>query len=139
MAKEYNNVTPAKKSAKKDLASAGRAQFRATLDKNSVRLMETLSIRLEKRRSVLASTLITQLKTDKKLADAMTKFYREVWKDIEPRNIDDAKLFNWPIEVDDTLRKLSWSVIGTGNKSEMIRVMLAFFAKQYKIPLQADA
>lgn len=126
-----------KKIPRKTLSEAGRAQFRATLDINSVRLMETLSRKLELRRSALASMLITQLKGDQKVADGATKFYREVWPPMEPRSINDSKLFNWPIEIDDALRKLSWSVIGTGNKSEMIRVMLAYFAKQNKLPLQA--
>jgi hypothetical protein len=131
-------MPPAKKRPRKTLKEAGRAQFRATLDRNFVRLMKALMRKYEQRRSVLASSLIAQLKTDKKLSEEMSEFYKKTWLDIEPRTIDTAALFNWPIETDDALRKLSWSIIGTGNKSELLRVIIAFFAKQNRIPLSAQ-
>jgi len=57
----------------------------------------------------------------------------KTWPDLELRRIEDARMFNWPVEVDEALRRLSWDAIGTGNKSETLRVLIAFFAERYKI------
>jgi len=113
-------------------------QFRATLDRHSVELLWELSRRLEEKRSTAISHLILSLKRNKKLAGQLAQFYAKTWPDLEPRRIEDARLFNWPIEVDEALRRLSWDAIGTGNKSETLRVIIAFFAKHYKLTAKPE-
>jgi hypothetical protein len=73
-----------------------------------------------------------------RLQKTMAQFYVKSWPDMEPRRIEDARLFNWPAEVDEALRRLSWDAIGTGNKSETLRVLTAFFAKQHNLAVNAE-
>jgi hypothetical protein len=125
--------TPSRKQDKRTEPSQPRVQFRATLDRHSVELLWGLSRRLEQKRSTAISHLILSLKNSKKLAAQLARFYVKSWPDLEPRRIEDARLFNWPVEVDEALRRLSWDAIGTGNKSETLRVLIAFFAKQHNV------
>jgi hypothetical protein len=108
-------------------------QFRATLDRHSVELLWAISRHLEQKRSTAISELILALKKNKKLSAQLAQFYAKSWPDLEPRRIEDARLFNWPVEVDEALRRLSWDAIGTGNKSETLRVIIAFFARHFNI------
>ena len=118
--------------------SPPRVQFRATLDRHSVELLWGISRRLEQKRSTAISQLILSLKKNKKLSAQLAQFYVKTWPDLEPRRIEDARLFNWPLEVDEALRRLSWDAIGTGNKSETLRVIIAFFAKHYNVTAKPE-
>jgi hypothetical protein len=107
-----------------------RVQFRATFDTKSAEYLEALSRHLRQKRSPLLAELILSTKTSKKLSSQVLQFYRNKWPIIMPRKIETGRLFNWPLDVDDALKQMSWDVIGTGNKSETLRVLLAFYADQ---------
>lgn len=125
---------PAKTTGKKrQPADSNRVQFRATLDVKSEEYLDSLARHLETKRGPLVAELIASLDKNKKLTAQLVEFYRNVWPIIEPRQIKTGRLFNWPVEVDDALKHLSWSSIGTGNKSEMVRVLIAFFASHHKV------
>jgi len=110
-----------------------RVQFRATLDQHSVQLLQGLSRHLRQKPTAVAAQLILSLNGNKKLSTELAQFYIKTWPDLEPRKIESGKLFNWVVGVDEALRNLSWDAIGTGNKSETVRVLIAFFAKRYKV------
>jgi hypothetical protein len=110
-----------------------RVQFRATLDYKSEEYLEGLSRHLQLKRGPVVAQLVTTLYGNKRLIAQFINFYRTIWPLIEPRKIQTARLFNWPIQVDDALKYLSFNSIVTGNKSEMVRVLIAFFAWQYKV------
>ncbi|HYH00959.1 MAG TPA: hypothetical protein VD837_17660 [Terriglobales bacterium] len=118
----------------KKATGSERVQFRATLDLKSEEYLDGLARVLQLKRGPLVAKLVKTLHENKRLTSQFITFYRNVWPTIEPRKIQTARLFNWPVEVDDALKYLSFNAIPTGNKSEMVRVLIAFFASQYKIP-----
>lgn len=118
---------------KKRGGNSERVQFRATLDHKSEEYLDALAPHLQLKRGPLVGHLIMTLRESKKLTGQLVTFYKTIWPLVEPRRIQTARLFNWPIEVDDTLKELSFTSIGSGNKSEMVRVLIAFFASHYKV------
>lgn len=118
---------------KRQPADSNRVQFRATLDTKSEEYLDALARHLERKHGPLVGDLVMELKDSKKLSAQLVEFYRNVWPIIEPRHIKTGRLFNWPVEIDDALKHLSWHSIGTGNKSEMVRVLIAFFAAHHKL------
>lgn len=128
---EDSVATPTKRDNKS--GKGERVQFRATLDLKSEEYLDGLARVLQLKRGPLVAQLVRTLHDNKRLTAQLVTFYRNVWPIIEPRKIQTARLFNWPIEVDDALKTLSFTAIPTGNKSEMVRVLIAFFAWQHKV------
>jgi hypothetical protein len=114
-----------------------RVQFRATVDVRTVKLMSALIAHLRLKRSPLIAKLSLELITNKKEQAAFKKFYQERWPELQQLRRDVGLQFNWPIEVDDALRVLSWEAVGTGNKSETLRVVVAYFANKNGVVVSA--
>lgn len=110
-----------------------RVQFRATFDNKSAEYLEALCKSLQLKRSPLLAELILSTQASKKMSSQLVHFYRNKWPLLEPRRIETGRLFNWPITVDDMLKKLAWEVIGSGNKSETLRVLIAFYADHHNL------
>jgi hypothetical protein len=108
-----------------------RVQFRATVDTRTAKLISTLISHLRLKRSPLVAKLLLELVQSKRERTALKRFYQERWPELQQLRRDVGLQFNWPVEVDDALRVLSWEAIATGNKSETLRVVVAYFAEKH--------
>lgn len=106
-------------------------QFRATLDKQSLELLTALCRKEQERCTPLLAGLIARVHSDRALAAKVARFSSD-FEDREPK--EHGKLFGpWGPKVHEELNRLSWEIIGTGNKAKVIRVLIAFFAKEFRL------
>jgi hypothetical protein len=111
---------------------AVRSAFRATLDRErTMPLLIDLGRKLRLKRSPLVAHMVTKVAGSRSDRDAVLKFYLQKWPELAPRRIDGNILVNWPEAAHTALRSISWEVLGTGNASETLRVLTAWFAAQH--------
>jgi hypothetical protein len=59
--------------------------------------------------------------------DAVREFYRNVWLLVVPDSRKKFERQRWPDELDEALLDLSDQVLGVINRSEMVRILIAYY------------
>ncbi len=97
------------------------------MDQCTIDIIEELSRRKGINRNKVLRQILTELISHEVTADSVSEFYRDVWSLLVS---DSHKSFVgpiWPEELDEALVDLSEQVLGVANRSEMIRVLVAYF------------
>jgi hypothetical protein len=99
-------------------------------DENTWENIRNLSIKLEKNKLELLSGLIEDTHASPAYRKELAKFYEDFW--LRRASAFSGRVtqnrINLPEQDLEMIRQMSWSIMGTNNRSELIRLLVAFWA-----------
>jgi hypothetical protein len=118
-------------------------QFRATIDESTEMRIKQIKKHLNASRAgqqftnVICHDLVLWVYSSQARRKQLERFYAAEWTNkLKPYRVDKGLQVRWPTAVDEALLMMAKENIGTGNKSETMRVLIAFAAsRRYNLPL----
>ncbi len=97
------------------------------LDQCSIEILCEIGRREGMRRNEAFKKILGQVVSREVHPDAVREFYRNVWSLVVPDSRKEFDCQRWPEELDGALLDLSDQVLGVINRSEMVRILIAYY------------